>query len=232
MSRTIKPADERRRELLNAARHLFFDRGYDNTSINDILNVVGLSKGAFYHHFSSKNALLDGLVDHEVADLYQATKAACLQPGLTALQRWQRLFERSAQWELANKTNWIVLLTSLYRDENLRYRLKLTQAAQLTTANLFSQVITQGVDEGSFSVTDPKACATILVSAHQALSDRIAELLLSQQNPAALDQIHQLCQATQELSERALGAPKGSLPIVDRATLAAWFQSQESPCAD
>ena len=52
----LKKGDARRGELLAAAEKLFYTKGYENTSVQDILDAVGFSKGGFYHHFDSKLA--------------------------------------------------------------------------------------------------------------------------------------------------------------------------------
>ena len=54
MTRIKKPPEIRTAELLDCAQRLFFERGYDNTTVNDIIAEAGLSKGAFYHYFASK----------------------------------------------------------------------------------------------------------------------------------------------------------------------------------
>ena len=50
---------ETERRILNAALDLMRDRGFDKVSIRDICKEAGITTGAFYHHFSSKEALLE-----------------------------------------------------------------------------------------------------------------------------------------------------------------------------
>jgi AcrR family transcriptional regulator len=57
-----RPAEERRRELLDAARSLFLKNGYRETSMDDIARKAGLTKGALYFHFSNKDDILIQLV--------------------------------------------------------------------------------------------------------------------------------------------------------------------------
>ncbi len=57
-----KPADERRRELLAAAARLFSKKGYRATTTDEIARAAGLTKGALYHHFKSKEDVLYELV--------------------------------------------------------------------------------------------------------------------------------------------------------------------------
>lgn len=51
-----------RERLINAARPLFAERGYDALSLDDVLRVVGLTKGAIYHHFGDKKGLFREVV--------------------------------------------------------------------------------------------------------------------------------------------------------------------------
>ena len=51
--KTVKDAELRRQEILMTARELFIKKGYDKTSVNDILKVVDIAKGTFYYYFSA-----------------------------------------------------------------------------------------------------------------------------------------------------------------------------------
>jgi AcrR family transcriptional regulator len=59
------PTEERRAQILEAARRCFLERGYQGTRVEDIARAAGLSKGAVYFHFESKRVLLDALVEDE-----------------------------------------------------------------------------------------------------------------------------------------------------------------------
>ena len=50
----MRKGDEKRQELLNTAERLFCRQGYEETSVQDLLNAASMSKGGFYHHFASK----------------------------------------------------------------------------------------------------------------------------------------------------------------------------------
>ena len=51
-------------KILDVAHRLFLEKGYDNTTIQDIVdNLDGLSKGAVYHHFKSKEEIMDAVSD-------------------------------------------------------------------------------------------------------------------------------------------------------------------------
>ena len=52
----MKKGDARRQQILETAERLFYQNGYENTSVQAILDEMNLSKGGFYHHFESKMA--------------------------------------------------------------------------------------------------------------------------------------------------------------------------------
>ena len=55
--------------LIAAAHDLFGERGYDGTSIEAILEAAGVARGALYHHFATKEAVFDAVLDRMVADI-------------------------------------------------------------------------------------------------------------------------------------------------------------------
>ncbi len=55
--------DMRKKQILETAEKLFCEKGYEKTSVQDILDVLRLSKGSFYHHYESKEQLLQGMCE-------------------------------------------------------------------------------------------------------------------------------------------------------------------------
>lgn len=75
----MRKGDEKRQELLGAAEKLFCQKGYDGTSVQDILNATSLSKGGFYHHFASKEDVLKALCDRRAERAAAFTEEALNQ---------------------------------------------------------------------------------------------------------------------------------------------------------
>lgn len=57
-----------RARIVSAADDLFYRRGFENTSFSDIADAVEISRGNFYHHFKSKDAILDAVIQHRLVD--------------------------------------------------------------------------------------------------------------------------------------------------------------------
>jgi len=65
-----------RAELLAAARSLFVERGYADTSTPDIVSAAGVTRGALYHHFADKRALFGAVVEQEAEEVARSIDAA------------------------------------------------------------------------------------------------------------------------------------------------------------
>ena len=75
--RIMKDADERKNEILDAAERIFSQKGFEQTSISDIIETVGVARGTIYYHFKSKESIMDALIErHHVRVLARAEEIA------------------------------------------------------------------------------------------------------------------------------------------------------------
>ena len=99
MART--PTDTKQR-ILETATNLFSSHGFGGTSVDDILTAVGITKGAFYHYFKSKDVLCEAFLDAAVADYHQLAELVQPRPASASLLHdWlEALTEKQAsgQW--------------------------------------------------------------------------------------------------------------------------------------
>ena len=59
MARIVKKPEERRQEIIEAARELFQAKDYEKTTMRDVMDKLGIAKGTIYHYFRSKEDLLE-----------------------------------------------------------------------------------------------------------------------------------------------------------------------------
>ena len=85
-----KPTRVRKEEILNAAQELFVSKGYEQTTTVDIMNAVGIAKGTLYYHFTSKEEILDALVE-------RMGRRMIAKALICAGQREEPVFERLLQ---------------------------------------------------------------------------------------------------------------------------------------
>lgn len=224
MARSNKDSTLKRTEILDAAQRLVFSKGYEQMTIQDILDTLQISKGAFYHYFSSKGALLEALVDRTIQEGVQVIAPIIEDPDLPALEKFQRFFSTAGRWKTAQKTYLIQLFNVWYHDDNALLRQKQMTAAFRHFTPYLTRIIRQGVAEGVFSTPFPDEMGEIAMSLFQGLADMMARLLLTRepaydQYPLAKSYVAAYVNAL----ERALGAPQHSLQIIDDDVLKEWF---------
>lgn len=226
MARTIKDHDSRRREILDVAQQLFYQKGYEQTSIQDLLQAIGIAKGTFYHYFQSKQALLEELTDRMVDEVMRLIRAIVEDPALNALEKFTQIYVQSHHWKIDHRDFMLSLLRMYYDDENLRLRDQLQRSTMAAAVPLLTTVIEQGNAEGIFTTAYPRATAEISHRLLQNLAEIIAELMLHPHaNVWAL--LVENVDAYQSATERILGATPGSLQIFDAAMIyQKWFQSK------
>lgn len=226
MTRVSKSPEERRGELIAAAQQLFFQKGYENTSISDITKTVGVAKGTFYYHFESKDDVLAALVDVLTAQAIAVMDEIVEDTSLSAVEKWQLAFQTTGAWKTARKEELVAILRVMHSPGNDLLRQRIARAAVEQTAQEIAKIIRQGVEEGVFDVELVEETARIAMLIMRSVSDYLADLLLrpdEYENHFTL--ARRKVQAIQSSVERVLGAEPGTLPLLDDATLGEWFSN-------
>ncbi len=218
----------KRNEILDAARQLVYTKGYEQMTIQDILDDLQISKGAFYHYFDSKQSLLEALIERILEGAEQLIIPIVNDPHLPALEKLQRYFVALGRWKTAQKTFLLALLRIWYKDDNIILRQKVLANGIKRIAPLLNVIIHQGIQEGILTTPYPDQVSGILFSIMMNLSDTLAGLLISNEsNHDVLQNMESTTLAYTDALERVLGAPAGSLLIVDAETLKEWVVSPE-----
>jgi AcrR family transcriptional regulator len=225
MPRTVNAAVHtvKRDAFVDAAQRLIQAKGYEQMSVQDVLNELDTSRGAFYHYFDSKVALLEAVVERMVVAAMATLEPALADPQLSALEKLSGLFSGLARWKAARKELVLALLRVWFSDDNAIVREKLRQATVTRLGPLLAAIVRQGRTEGAFSVSSPDATARVLVSLWQGASDLASELFVARQaDTVTFEVVERTLSAYFEAFERILGIPTGSLAM-DRQTLHEWY---------
>jgi AcrR family transcriptional regulator len=233
MVRVVKEENylARRNEILDAALKLVYSKSYERMTIQDILDELKISKGAFYHYFDSKSEVLEALVERMVNEQVEPMLRTVVQdPHLTASEKLQHYFDTAVRWKTSEKTLMIELVKVWYSDENALARQKmLTMMVQYVTP-LFIEIINQGVQEGTFNVSYPEYASEVIINLVQPLGDAFARMLLSEEamHDHAVQRAEMMITAYNDAVERILGAPKGSIHLMHTEALMQWFPLDDS----
>ncbi len=211
----------KRNAILDVAQRLIYTKGYEQMTIQDMLADLQISKGAFYHYFDSKQAVLEALVERMGEEALRLLMPIVHDPALPALDKFQRYLAVANRWKIGQKAFFLALLRVWFTDDNAVVRQKLRAIGIREIAPLLSAIIGQGVQEGVMRVSHPDQMGEVIASLAQDAGEAVGALLISSDPQRAMRTVA----AYTEAFERVLGVPAGSLTLIDDQTLQEWFAS-------
>lgn len=155
------PEPVRRRQILEAARRSFIDKGYYETRMEDIASAAGLSKGGLYCHFDSKQTIFEALVEQEFAESSEQLKRIAAQAG-SYQERFAALGKHFLDFfqERPDYPRFFMVMGEMAgRDPALRALLARLQGDY---TRVLARMVQSAVDEGVFKPVDPEATALLL----------------------------------------------------------------------
>lgn len=218
MPRVVKPPERRRDELLDCAQSLFFERGYDRTTVNDIIEKAGVSKGGFYHHFASKEEMLEVLAARLARDSVARVRDILDEPGLDALARLNAFLARARRLRVEDAPRIRAMFDVVFKPENIVLYHRLNAAVSAVMAPVLACIIEQGKREGRFDVPDARAVADLVLQLGAATHDAVARAIVASGTPdaeTAADALDERLQLQGIGIARILGIPDGSVVLVE-----------------
>jgi AcrR family transcriptional regulator len=226
VARTLDPVSHavRRDAFIDVAQRLIQTKGYESFSIQDVIDEVGASKGAFYHYFGSKGDLLEAIVERMADGVEAAWRPIMDQPGLSAVERFERVFSTTAQYKNARRELSLAILEAWLSDRNAAVREKLRVMVARRLTPILNRIMRQGIEEGDFTATSDEATAHVIVSLIQGTQEEASRLFVARQaNEITYEQVERYFRAYQEALDRILGLAPGRLSLTDPPTLRMWF---------
>jgi AcrR family transcriptional regulator len=225
MPRVIKHPDVRRAEILDRATELFVRRGYDNVSLNDLIADAGVSKGAFYHWFPSKDALITALAQRSARQQFTAVSDAVARCDGNALDRLNALLRAGYDVKMEmGAAEHLAAMASLLRPENAHLCGRIVAASEDLMRPLLTGVIADGVREGVFVTFDAEGVADMIQGLAARLNSNIVQILDANDEAAgerAVDILARRLKLHGLAVDRILGLPDGSVAVLHRAQVEA-----------
>jgi AcrR family transcriptional regulator len=226
MARTVnvEVRKVRRDAFLDVAQRLIQTKGYEQMSIQDVLDELEASRGALYHYFDSKEALLDGVVER-FADRAMSPVASILaDPDLPALRKLEKVLGEIANYKAEQKPLVLAIIEVWKSDGNVLTREKIRRLTATRLEPILRTVIRQGIDEGLIICSSPDEMARVLVYLVQGYQELAGEHFTARQaGTISLDEVLRTHAAFTEAFERILGIAHGSVTLTDEPTLRYWF---------
>lgn len=216
----VKDYDERKAEFLDTAMRLFMSHGYEQTSVNAIIEAVGVSKGAFYHYFKTKEDLVDELAARAAAQALELVAPLVDDESMDAVEKLNEMFWRTNSMKAANREVILTIAQVFYSDGNILLRERLSSRSIDTIAPIFAAIVEQGNREGTMSVRHPEQTARFALRiGSDVVSETVQLFATGQTDEESVRKIVEVMEVYTESMERILGVEPGRLQLVDESMM-------------
>jgi AcrR family transcriptional regulator len=197
--RVVKSAEERKNEILDVAEQLFAEKGFDNTSTNDIIGKIGIARGTLYYHFKTKEEILDALVERIRCEKIEQAEAIVSDRSIPLLERLTgSVLALNIEGGVGTE-----VLEQIHKPQNALLHQKMQERIIKGIVPVIEKLIEEGNATGIFDTEYPSDAVEMILTYSSNAFDELSGLSSSA--------IEKKSKAFIYHTERILGAREGSL---------------------
>ena len=212
----MKKGELKKQEILRTAEARFCRDGYEKTSIQDILDDLHTSKGSFYHHFVSKEALLEEICRNRAAE-YSEQVFQRITEDMNPSDRLNLLIDGMIPFN-GEKISFLLMLIPVFSGpEGIMIRKCYANELERLYGGKIADTLQKGTEESVYACSDPEFSAKMLSMLVNrfwlAICDQVLENEAMGRNTDAGD-LMSLTDNYRRVMERLISAPYGSLDLI------------------
>ncbi|MCX2829695.1 MULTISPECIES: TetR/AcrR family transcriptional regulator [Bacillus] len=147
-------------KILTVATTLFSEKGFDKTSIQDIVDSLGMSRGAIFHHFKSKEDILEAVMERQFNYTYEMLEQLVNSiDSVNSRDKLTKILERIASDKNIHSIDDILN----YQIKNPQFIVQGIKASVNKEALIFTEIMKQGIADGSITTEYPNECAEVFM---------------------------------------------------------------------
>ena len=151
----------KKEQILDMAFSLFLEKGYDNTSISDILSKLDIARGTLYYHFESKEAIMDAIIERSARNIVEEAQSIVLKKELSAYEKIFALFSGTSMKRMSGGD---LIIDYLNQPQNALFHEKSNRSVIQKITPILGDIIKEGVNEGSFTNDFPYESAELILT--------------------------------------------------------------------
>jgi len=202
--RISKDPDVRKNEILDTAEKLFMEKGYEKTTVGNIVNRIGVAKGTFYYYFESKESIIDSIIERRFKRAREDADNIINNTELNAIEKMEKLM-----WLLLNPSEEREkFFCSIDFENNARIHQKRDVTFYRVFKKIVLNIVEEGISDGFFNCKYYQDITEIVfIGIDKFMYINVKEL---KDKKVFFKKIT----AIQELLEKVLGIEEGSLDIM------------------
>ena len=212
----MKKGELSRIRIAETAKRLFFEKGYDGTSIQDILDALDLSKGGFYHHFESKQAILSEICAQQIAQSLQKAFQEISRSRLTGCARLAALLQKVSLFEREEVPFAAIMLKVCYVDGDAVIRQKVRDLTLEQLSPHVDVALSEAQQAEEIYIMRRGRIGDLVLNLCADINDMICAAALTQiEQPEHILEVMEIADNGEEFLETVLCASQGTLRVLD-----------------
>mgnify|MGYP003295983096 CR=1 FL=1 len=148
-----KSTEERQKEIIEAAKVLFYEKGYEQTSTVDIMRAVGIAKGTLYYHFAAKEEILDAMIESITDSMAERANRVCQDESLSVVERMVMIIEAISMDEKDSSA----VMEAIHLPQNALLHEKSYNLMIEKISPIMLKAVEKGIDKKLFQTEYPKS---------------------------------------------------------------------------
>jgi AcrR family transcriptional regulator len=203
MARITKNPELRRSEILDTAEFLYNTKGFENTSLNDIAEKVGIVKGTLYYYFKTKEDILNAIAERFCNSIITMCYEIVDDDKMDPLTKIRTVLYKEFNYD----RNISSTLEHLHQWDNIKVHQRIFILMVERHSPVFAKIIEQGITKGIFKTDYPLETAQFIMAGYRMLFDQAH---FSWSNT----ELKRMLKATQIIIENSLCAKEGSFEFL------------------
>lgn len=201
-----------REKIIKTAYELFGSKGFEKTTVSDIIKEAGTSKGGFYHHFKSKEEVLEIITIGYVDKLSDHYKQIFIEDDRSVIDQMNDVFIKINEAKMSLAGEWAKIHNIFSFKGNYEFFQKLADEFERVTAELNWKLIEKGVKQGIFKVKYPKLLAELWTREMLKIYSKTNQVICSK-GDSLLEELKTLIDFSEEFMNNALGVSEKCIQI-------------------
>jgi AcrR family transcriptional regulator len=206
MGRRSKDPEIRKKEFVAAAIELFQAKGFEQTSVTDITNKVGVSHGAFFYYYKSKDEILKDVIEEIIAMDVQFVKGLVDNKDMSAKEKFRVILKTSVNSMKSRPDNH--LAEFFHSSANAGFHRDFTMRSREALVPLFTEIAEQGIREGYCEIKYPRETIEYLTYIFESIDDSFA-------GPQNNEEYYRKIRALELIVAKSLGIKDADIGLMD-----------------
>lgn len=214
VSLKMNTGSQTKEKILTEAIKLFYQKGFENTTIEDIQKGAGIARGSIYYHFTSKVDILEAIVDRMAEQIIKVLNPL-VYGEKSFTEKLHAFFETSINIKMEKfKREILFYLDFLKNRKNYFFHYKIVEKYRNIISQMLGKILEEGIQEGVIRIANPDIYAKLLTEILIFFSEELTDVILkAQHKDDALREIENIVRVYNESLSRILDISQEQLRI-------------------